>query len=328
MQRFLKNNNSETVLVTGGCGAIGSELLNCILKEFQNTHFVNLDALTYCGKRENIDESFHNYTFVEGNICDIECVTRVFENYQPQILIHLAAETHVDQSFGNSFKFTESNVKGTHVLLEAAKQYGKLELFVHMSTDEVYGSVDDNDICTETAMFYPSNPYSASKAAAEMLCHSYMKSFKLPIIIMRCNNAISKYQHPEKLIPRCIDCILEGEKIPIHGKGESKRTFVHGIDIAHAIIAIIQNGQDGEVYNIGTSFEYSVIQVVEVILNVMKPKGYEDVNNWITYVPDRSFQDYRYSIDATKLRNLGWCPSISFEEAVKDVVNFKLSKKD
>lgn len=318
-----KLNGHDCVLITGGCGAIGGEVVNYMIRRYNKTHFVNVDALTYCGKRENIDESHPNYTFVNGNICDIDCIMETLETYQPTLLIHFAAETHVDQSFGDSLKFTHTNIVGTHVLLEAVRKYKKLKLFLHMSTDEVYGSVEDDAICTETAMFFPSNPYAASKAGAEMLCHSYIKSFNLPIIIMRCNNAISKYQHPEKLVPKCIDSILKGEKIPIHGVGESKRTFIHGVDIARAICVIAEKGIVTEIYNIGTQMEYTVCEVVKTVLDIMKPVGYEDVTNWIEHVPDRNFQDYRYCIDTSKLLSLGWEPKVSFEDAIKDVVSYK-----
>jgi dTDP-glucose 4,6-dehydratase len=284
---------------------------------------VNLDVLTYAGKEENIEAPFDNYTFVLGNICDAQVVTHVFNKYQPTMLIHFAAESHVDTSFGNSLKFTETNIMGTHVLLECARKYGNIKKFIHMSTDEVYGSVDEKMMCAENAMFKPSNPYSASKAAAEMLCNAYIMSFKLPIIIVRCNNAVSKYQHPEKLIPKCIECIQNGVKIPIHGAGNSKRTFIHTEDIARAFEIIAQKGKVEEIYNIGTTLEFSVIEVAEKILRILKPG--EKVKDWIDYVPDRDFQDYRYSVDVTKLKQLGWKEEITFDESLKRMVEHKLS---
>jgi nucleoside-diphosphate-sugar epimerase len=236
------------------------------------------------------------------------------------MVIHLAAETHVDQSFGNSFRFTQTNIMGTHTLLECIHHIGGVELFIHMSTDEVYGSVDDGEICTEKSMFAPSNPYSATKAGAEMLCHAFMKSFHLPIIIVRCNNAISPYQHSEKLIPQCVECILNNRKINVHGEGKAKRTFIHATDIAKALDIISHKGENEAIYNIGTTMEYDVLSVIKEIVLQMKPG--ESFEDWVTYVPDRAFQDYRYSIDSTALRNLGWCDEISFTDAIADVIQY------
>lgn len=312
------------VLVTGGCGAIGSEVINFLKSRYQGTRFVNLDALTYAGKTTNVEPPYDNYTLIEGNICDSECVIRVLEENSPTMIIHFAAESHVDTSFGNSFKFTETNIMGTHVLLESARRYGRIRKFVHMSTDEVYGSVDDNTTCTEAAMFKPSNPYSASKAAAEMLCNAYVMSFKLPIIIVRCNNAVSKYQHREKLIPMCIECIMTGQKIPIHGQGNSKRTFIHTEDIARAFEVISIKGNVDEIYNIGSTYEYTVLEVVEKVLRMMRPG--DELSDWVDYVSDRDFQDYRYSVDIWKLRELGWKEHVNFDEALQRVISFWCQK--
>lgn len=319
----------EVVMITGGCGAIGAVVVNWLKSKYPYTRFINLDALTYCGKKEHIQPPFNNYQFYYGCITDASLVSYILETEQPTLLIHLAAETHVDQSFGNSFRFTNVNVLGTHTLLECAKNYGKLRMFLHMSTDEVYGSVCDKETCTEESMFAPSNPYSASKAAAEMICHAYQKSFQMPITIMRCNNAISPYQHEEKLIPRCVETMLQMQlnsscaKIPIHGYGLSKRTFIDARDIATAIDVIVQKGVLGSIYNIGTgsTMERTVLEVVKTVIHLI------DVNaNWkecIEYVPDRAFQDYRYSIDSSALRDLGWCEQVSFEDAVKEVIAYR-----
>lgn len=323
----------EVVMITGGCGAIGAVVVNTLKGRYPNTRFINLDALTYCGKKEHVEPS-DNYCFYYGNICDANLVSYVMETEKPTLLIHLAAETHVDQSFGNSLQFTTSNVLGTHTLLECARKYGGFRAILHMSTDEVYGSVCDSEVSTEESMFAPSNPYSASKAAAEMICHAYERSFRMPITIMRCNNAVSPFQHEEKLIPRCIHTLLRikaGEasvKIPIHGAGQARRTFIHAEDIAHAIDAIAAVTHDTvpakegpAIFNIGTGdhMELSVMDVVSTVVNeIMGPDA--DPNDYIEYVPDRAFQDYRYSIDSSALRNLGWTERISFQDAVRDVV--------
>jgi dTDP-glucose 4,6-dehydratase len=315
----------NTVLITGGCGAIGSEVLNAFKRMFPDTFFVNLDALTYAGKEAHVEAPYDKYAFVYGDICDAKLVSYILDKYKPNVVMHFAAETHVDNSFGNSFKFTSTNILGTHTLLECVRKYveddkdNSFDLFLHMSTDEVYGSVkEDEPARTEDSLMKPSNPYSATKAGAEMLCHAYAKSFKLPIIIVRCNNAISKYQHPEKLIPNAIRCITNNQKVPVHGQGYSKRTFVHTDDIASAMAIIIDRGSIGSIYNIGTENECDVKHVISVILQKLKPG--ENVEDWVEYVPDRAFQDYRYSIDTTALRELGWSERVTFEEAIESLV--------
>lgn len=317
-------NDHKVVLITGGCGAIGSCVVNYLKKTYTSTRFVNIDAITYCARKENIEEPYDNYILYEGDICNVDFVRYIFKQEKPSLVIHLAAETHVDQSFGNSFRFTQTNIMGTHTLLECIRHLGGVKQFIHMSTDEVYGSVNDDEICTEKSMFAPSNPYSATKAGAEMLCHAFLKSFYLPIIIVRCNNAISPYQHSEKLIPQCIECLLNNRKIKVHGEGHAKRTFIHATDIAKALDIIASSGTIGEIYNIGTTMEYDVLSVIQEILHQMKPE--EKSYDWIEHVPDRAFQDYRYSIDSTALRNLGWNDEISFKDAIVDVIQFKINQ--
>lgn len=310
-----------TTLITGGCGAIGSVVVNVLKRRYPARRFVVLDALTYAGKKEHIEPPFDNFRFYHGNICDASFVAYVLETEKPEYIIHLAAETHVDQSFGNSFKFTETNVLGTHVLLECVRNNPSLKCFLHMSTDEVYGSVNDGEACRENCIFAPSNPYSATKAAAEMLCHAYWKSFGMPIVIVRCNNAISKYQHEEKLIPKVIQCIRNGEKIPVHGKGLAKRTFIHANDITNALDIILNaNCPKGSVFNIGSDTEYRVIDVIETIVRRMKAPKEFVLNDWVEYVTDRAFQDYRYSVDSTALRKLGWKEQMTFDDALTDLL--------
>lgn len=323
----------QTILITGGCGAIGSEVINRLKLCMHNIRFINLDKLTYAGKKENIEPPYDNYMFVRGDICDENIVNYVLEKYNPIYVIHFAAETHVDNSFGNSFQFTKTNVYGTHVLLECVRQYiqqgHEFKMFIHMSTDEVYGSVNENEPARlESGVFSPSNPYAATKAAAEMICMSYEKSFGVPIVITRCNNAISKYQHPEKLIPTVISSLLSGKKIPIHGKGKSKRTFIHGYDIADAMAIILDKGELGRVYNIGTDMEYTVVEVVGIIMSKLGLSS-KDIDKYVDYVPDRIFQDYRYCIDTSELRKLGWKDNVSFDCAIEEVIeNMKRLSKD
>lgn len=323
----------RTILVTGGCGAIGSEVINRLKVLHPDTFYINLDALTYAGNSSNIEEPYDNYAFIKGKITDVNLVSHILRTERPQCIFHLAAETHVDNSFGNSFVFTQTNVYGTHVLLECVRRHmaetpdHRFELFLHMSTDEVYGFVpDDAPAKTEGALFAPSNPYAATKAAAEMICTSYASSFKVPIVIMRCNNAISKYQHEEKLIPRAISSILQRERIPIHGEGKSKRTFIHAYDIADAIDCILDNTlcANPSIVNIGTRMEYTVMEVVEMIVKIMEGPD-ANVEDYVEYVPDRAFQDYRYHIDSGKIRAMGWKEKITVEDAIKDVIGWRFA---
>lgn len=316
------------ILLTGGCGAIGSEVVNHLKKNHPDLFIVNLDKLTYAGNTDHIEPPFDNYKFILVDICDVSAISHILRMEQPDAVVHLAAETHVDNSFGNSFAFTHTNVYGTHVLLECVRKHmgtpqGKnIRLFLHMSTDEVYGSVnEDEDARTEDSLFAPSNPYSATKAAAEMICHAYQKSFHIPIVITRCNNAVSKYQNDEKLIPRAVQSIMSGKRVPIHGEGKSKRTFIHAYDIADALYLILQKGKVGEIYNIGTDDEFTVMEVVTKIVQKLKPG--ESVLDHIEYQSDRPFQDYRYFIDANVLKSLGWSPKIDFEEALDYVIQHK-----
>lgn len=318
----------NTILVTGGCGAIGSEIINRLKSRYTSTMFVNVDCLTYAGNPSNIEHPFNNYTLEKGDITDVNFVSRTLMHHKPDAIFHLAAETHVDNSFGNSLRFTNTNVLGTHVLLECCKRYVEsgnvLKVFVHMSTDEVYGSVsDDEPACSELALFKPSNPYAASKAGAEMICHAYIKSFNIPIVIVRCNNAISKYQHEEKLVPCVVKSLLAGIKIPIHGLGKSKRTFVHAYDIAEAFDVICQKGTIGKTYNIGSPYEYSVLDVVKKIIGLLEVN--KNVDECIEFVADRAFQDYRYCIDSTELESLGWKVHVTFEEALNDMISYHVS---
>lgn len=324
-------NSYKKILVTGGAGAIASQVISRLKLRYPNTIFLNLDALTYAGRMENVELPHTNYKFIYGDICDANLVSHILETERPDCVMHFAAETHVDNSFGNSFKFTTTNIYGTHVMLECVRKHMQnhpdtFTLFLHMITDEVYGSVSEHEPSRlEGALFSPSNPYAATKAAAELICQAYQRSFKVPIIITRCNNAISKVQHEEKLIPRTITSIMNGQRVPIHGRGESKRTFIHVYDIADAMDVILHGGKVNRVYNIGTEQEYSVLDVVQMILDIMKPGSY--IDDHIVFVEDRVFQDYRYSIDTTALSDLGWKPTMSFEDGIRDVIHHMTSKK-
>ena len=310
----------ETIIVTGAAGAMGAGVMHLWAYKYPKVRFVVLDKLTYAGRQENLPKA-SNIAFVQGDVCNTELVSYLFDKEKPTVLVHLAAMTHVDQSFGNSFEFTQSNTMGTHNLLECAKRYGKLRLFIHMSTDEVYGEVaDDTTMCDETSILEPTNPYASSKAAAEMLCRAYIKSFRLPVIIVRCNNIISPFQHTEKLVPCCVDKIMKGQKVPIQGTGLSKRTFIHVNDVASALETVIARGKTGAIYNIGTpseTHEFTVLEIVQKVLDLILPG--EDYENWVEFVPDRAFQDRRYGIDSSALRALGWYEKYTVEDGIIDV---------
>ena len=312
------------LLVTGGCGFIGSNVVNYFLERYPDYNLINIDKLDYCASTENVKES-ENYTFVHGNICDADLITSLLYEHNIDTIIHIAAQTHVDNSFGNSLQFTKDNVLGTHTLLECVKEYGKVTKFLHMSTDEVYGEVElEHTGCNEKSLLNPTNPYAATKAGAEFLCKSYVSSFNLPIVIVRGNNVYGPNQYPEKLIPKSIQHIINNEKCEIHGTGKTRRNFIHSSDVASAIDIVLHSGEIGEVYNIGSVNEFSVIEIIQKLLRIMKPHvRFED---FVTYIEDRPFNDFRYAIDSTKLHNLGWKEDILFEEGIQATLDHYLEK--
>ena len=257
----------KNILFTGACGFIGSNVLNYFLTKYPEVEFFNIDKLDYCANEANVNAN-DRYTFIHGNISDSSIIRFILKQYRIDTIFHFAAQTHVDNSFGNSLQFTEDNIKGTHTLLECAKEYGKLEKFIHMSTDEVYGEVAlDHPGCTEEkSLLNPTNPYAATKAAAEFLCRSYYHSFKLPIIIVRCNNVYGPNQYPEKLIPKFIEHLRNNEKLPIHGEGKTRRNFIHSYDVATAFQIIYEKGIINEIYNIGTRDEYTVLEIAQILI--------------------------------------------------------------
>lgn len=307
---------SPTILVTGGTGAIGVVLVQYLLRK-TSSRIVNLDVMTYCSnhKPDLFKCPSDRYKHYRIDLCDFDAIMRIFKDEKPYFVFHLAAETHVDNSFIDAFTFTMTNTIGTHVLLEVMRLTKCVKRFIHMSTDEVYGSV--NVPAKETDPLKPSNPYSASKAAAEMLVEAYVKSFKLPVVVVRCNNAISPFQYPEKLIPKTIKLIMNKQKVPIQGTGESRRTFIDATDIARALWVCATVGTDGEIYNIGSNNEYSVLEVVkEIIRQIHLIDGEIQLDHYVEFVEDRPFQDSRYLVNWEKITNLGWKPTISFQESI------------
>jgi len=307
-------------LITGGCGFIGSNFINYINEHEQGSLIVNVDKLDYCADVNNVTMK-DNYIFVHKSICDKFTMLNLLHEYEITHVVHFAAQSHVDNSFEKSLDYTMDNIYGTHCLLEAARIYSKLELFLHFSTDEVYGeSIDDVKFC-EKSMLCPTNPYSATKAGAEMLVNSYIHSFKLPCIITRGNNVYGPNQYHEKLIPKFLKLLDEGQSLTIHGNGKSKRSFIHVYDICTAVSCIIEKGQLNEIYNIGSNDEneISVLEVSEMICKYYKNGLYSKMMNTLNYVEDRPFNDNRYFITNSKLKSLGWDCTIHLKDYLQNI---------
>jgi dTDP-glucose 4,6-dehydratase len=292
------------LLVTGGCGFIGSNFINYYLENNPGDFVYNIDCLNYCAKESNVITN-PRYKFIKGNITSKDLIQYILCEYTIDIIVHFAAQSHVDNSFENSLQYTVDNVLGTHTLLQAAKEYGRLHRFIHFSTDEVYGEVDrDHPGCHERSLLNPTNPYAATKAAAEFIVRSYYHSFKLPVIIVRCNNVYGPNQYPEKLIPKFIKLLKEGKKLTIHGSGSTRRNFIWTKDVSTAVEKIIAAGEINEIYNIGTSQEYSVLDVAQLLVERLTDDKH--LKNHIVYVDDRPFNDFRYAVDRRALCALGW----------------------
>jgi dTDP-glucose 4,6-dehydratase len=312
----------KNILVTGGCGFIGSNFINIFFKNNKHFNIINLDALYYCGSIENILPEIRNnpnYTFVQGNICNQQIVKFILENYNIDTIIHFAAQSHVDNSFSNPLQYTKDNINGTHTLLECIRYYGKIKKFVHVSTDEVYGE-SLRDIKSETSLLNPTNPYAATKAAAEMLVNSYVYSYGLPAIITRGNNVYGPRQYPEKLIPKFILALLGEKKCSIHGEGKTVRSFLYVDDVARAFELILFKGKIGEIYNIGTDDEFSVMEITEKLVN--KIKDDKHLEKYIEYVEDRKYNDLRYNIEFDKLTELGWEQTVGIEEGIAKTIEY------
>jgi dTDP-glucose 4,6-dehydratase len=316
----------KNLLITGGCGFIGSNFINYIFKK-NNYKIINLDAMYYAANETNVLPEIRkspNYTFIKGNLCSKDLINHILKTYSIDKVIHFAAQSHVQNSFDDSLQYTQDNILGTHILLECCRHYGKLERFIHVSTDEVYGesmNTLNEQSKTEQSILCPTNPYAATKAGAELIAQSYNHSFKMPIIITRGNNVYGPNQYPEKLIPRFIQQLKNNEKVTIQGKGTAVRAFLHAYDTASAFECILEKGTIGEIYNIGCDegMEYSVMEVAKILIKMIQ--NTEDYDNWITYIEDRPFNDQRYYISNEKVKNLGWSISINFIDGIKDLVN-------
>ena len=333
----------RTYLVTGGAGFIGSNYIHYMFRKYDNEiRIINVDALTYAGNLENLKdiENRDNYTFVKANICDKEAIAKIFAENDIDRVVHFAAESHVDRSIRNPEVFVQTNVLGTAVMLNCAKNAWELpdgtfkpgKKFLHVSTDEVYGSLsEDGGYFYETTPYAPHSPYSASKAGSDMLVKAYMDTYHFPANITNCSNNYGPYQFPEKLIPLFINNIRNRKPLPVYGKGENVRDWLYVEDHARAIDTIFHRGKVAETYNIGGFNEWKNIDIVRVLIRTAdrllgNPEGYSD--DLITYVSDRKGHDLRYAIDSRKLqRELGWEPSLQFEEGIERTVRWYLENR-
>ena len=314
------------LLVTGCCGFIGSNFVNFYFNENREVEIINLDAMYYCASENNINEEIRNsqsYHLVKGNLCSFDLISNILEIYKIDNVIHFAAQSHVQNSFDNALQYTNDNVVGTHTLLEACRKYGKIEKFIHISTDEVYGEsmiTENEEKKHEGSILCPTNPYAATKAAAELIAKSYYHSFKMPIIITRGNNVYGPNQYPEKLIPRFIQQLLKDAPVTIQGDGSNIRAFLHVNDVCSALKLVLEKGQLGEIYNIGSDdhHEYTITEVAHILIE--KIKNTQNYNKWITYIEDRPFNDKRYYISNQKVKNLGWTINTDFYKGLDNLI--------
>jgi dTDP-glucose 4,6-dehydratase len=314
------------ILITGGAGFIGSNFIHYIIKKRPDYKIINLDLLTYAGNLENLKdvEKNPNYKFIQGDICDVELVDKIIKENNIDMIVHFAAESHVDRSIDNPEAFLRTNILGTHTLLEAAKNNGNIR-FHHISTDEVFGSLGPQDEpFAEKTAYDPRSPYSASKAASDHLVRAYFHTFDLPITISNCSNNYGPFHYPEKVIPLFITNLLEGKKVPLYGDGMNVRDWLFVEDHCSAIDAIIHNGKIGETYCIGGNCEKTNKEITYKILELM---GQDESS--IEFVADRLGHDRRYAIDFSKIKKeLGWVPKINFEEGLKNTIEWYKNNED
>ena len=307
------------VLVTGGCGFIGSNFIKHMVKKYSDYEITNYDKLTYAGNRNNVSECeyYDNYHFVYGDICDYKKLKQTINSLDIDVIINFAAESHVDNSIENSDEFVKTNINGTHTLLKLLHEFS-IKKFIQISTDEVYGTLTEDDLAfTENSPLKPNSPYAASKTAADLLCRSFYETYQYPISITRCSNNYGPNQHNEKLIPKLIENIREGNKVPIYGDGKNIRDWVHVQDHCEAIDVVLHKGKDGEVYNIGGECEKRNIEIVDDLL-----LNFEQGYDLVEYVEDRKGHDWRYAMNISKIKQkLDWSPRITFREGMKELIN-------
>jgi dTDP-glucose 4,6-dehydratase len=327
----------KTILITGGAGFIGSHVVRRFVKKYPDYQIVNLDLLTYAGNLENLKdvEKSGNYIFEKGDICDGDFISKLFSKYHFDGVIHLAAESHVDRSISNPMSFIMTNIVGTVVLLNAAREAWRQnmegKLFYHISTDEVYGSLGETGKFVETTSYDPHSPYSASKASSDHLVRAYHDTYGMPIVISNCSNNYGPNQFPEKLIPLAINNIKQNHPVPVYGKGENVRDWLYVEDHALAIDLIFHEGKNGDTYNIGGENEWKNIDLIYLLCSIMdkklgRPEGTSE--KLITFVKDRAGHDLRYAIDSAKItRELGWSPSVDFAKGLEKTVEWYLANE-
>lgn len=335
------NNIKKTILVTGGAGFIGSNFVPYFCKKYPDYHIINLDKLTYAGNLDNLKEcnDMNNYTFVQGDICDVSMLEKLFAEYDIRGVIHFAAESHVDNSITGPRPFIETNILGTFNLLEAARKYWMTApnqykagyencRFHHISTDEVYGTLGDTGLFEETTAYAPNSPYSASKASSDFLVRAYFHTFGMNVTTSNCSNNYGPKQHPEKLIPKIISNCLAEKAIPIYGDGKNIRDWLYVLDHCKAIDLIYHTGKAGETYNVGGRNERNNLEIVHTICAILdekRPRKSGKYADLITFVKDRAGHDKRYAIDATKLETeLGWKAEETFETGIVKTVEWYL----
>ena len=328
---------SKTILITGGAGFIGSHVVRRFVTQYKDYHIYNLDALTYAGNLENLQDvdSCNNYTFLKGDIIDEDFINKIFSKYKFDAVIHLAAESHVDRSINDPLLFAKTNILGTMVLLNAFKNFWKGnwedKLFYHISTDEVYGSLGEHGLFEETTPYDPNSPYSASKASSDHFVRAYGETYSMPYVITNCSNNYGEFQFPEKLIPLFINNILNNKSLPVYGDGNYTRDWLYVVDHARAIDLVFHKGRNKETYNIGGFNEWTNINLVKLMckqLDLKLGRRNGTSEKLITYVKDRAGHDLRYAIDANKInQELGWKPSVTFEEGLSKTIDWYLSNK-
>lgn len=329
----------RTYLVTGGAGFIGSNFIQFVLKKYYNIKVINVDKLTYAGNLENLKsaENNPNYSFIQGDICDIELVERIFNKYDIDYVVNFAAESHVDRSITEPEIFVKTNILGTSILLNAAKNawedgngFKQGKKYLQVSTDEVYGSLGETGYFMETTPLDPHSPYSSSKAGADLLVKAYYDTYKMPVNITRCSNNYGAYQFPEKLIPLIINNCLNKKPLPVYGDGMNIRDWLFVEDHCKAIDMVLNSGNIGEIYNIGGHNEKTNIHIIKTIIAYLRENVDSTIDkNLITYVTDRKGHDKRYGIDPSKITNeLGWFPETKFEDGIKKTIQWYIGNKE